>query len=47
MKRNIPDIEDLFKSALDDNEEFPSSKVWDGIENILDKDDVITIKRKI
>lgn len=46
MKRNLSDIEDLFKSALNRNEEFPSSRVWDGIENILDKDDVITIKKK-
>ena len=46
MKRNLPDIGELFKSALGDNEEFPSSKVWDGIANVLDRDDVVIIKRK-
>lgn len=46
MNKDLPDIEELFKSALEDNEEFPSSKVWDDIENILDKDDVILIRRK-
>lgn len=46
MNKDLPDIEELFKSALADNEERPSSKVWDGIENILDKDDVVSIRKK-
>jgi len=46
MNEDLPDIEELFKSALDDNEEFPSKRVWDGIENTLNKEDIVSIKRK-
>lgn len=46
MDKNLHDIENLFKNALEDNEENPSQKAWDGIERKLDKDNVVSIKRK-
>lgn len=46
MDRNLPDIEELFKSALEDEEEMPEPKVWKAIDNILDKDNVTSIKKK-
>ena len=46
MDKNLHHIEDLFKSGLDDNEEMPSAKVWDAVDNRLDKDTVVAIKKK-
>ncbi len=46
MDRNLPDIEELFKSALENEEEMPEPKVWQAIEGILDKENVISIKKK-
>ncbi|MCW3106426.1 MAG: porin family protein [Segetibacter sp.] len=46
MPRNLPDIEELFKTALEDEEEMPEPKVWKAIDNILDKDNVVSIKKK-
>ncbi len=46
MDENLHNIEDLFKGALGDDEEIPSPKVWKGVENKLDKDNVISITRK-
>lgn len=46
MDKNLRDIEKLFKAALEDNEEIPSSKVWNEIDKILDKDNIINIKKK-
>ena len=46
MNKDLHDIEELFKSALADNEEWPTSKVWDGVENILDKEDMVSFKKK-
>ncbi|MEO9020790.1 MAG: outer membrane beta-barrel protein, partial [Ginsengibacter sp.] len=46
MDKNLHKIEDLFRKALEDNEENPSQNAWDGIEKKLDKDNVINIKRK-
>ncbi|MEO5909231.1 MAG: outer membrane beta-barrel protein [Ginsengibacter sp.] len=46
MDKNLPDIENLFKKALEGNEENPSQKAWDGIEKKLDKDNVVSIKKK-
>lgn len=43
MDTNLPDIEDLFKSALDDDEEAPSPKVWEKIDQILDKDEKVSL----
>ena len=46
MDKNLRKIEELFKTALYDNEENPSPKVWNEIDKILDKDNVISIKKK-
>lgn len=46
MDRNLPDIEKIFKSALEDEEEMPAPEVWTAIDNILDKDNVVSIKKK-
>ncbi|MEO6837166.1 MAG: outer membrane beta-barrel protein [Ginsengibacter sp.] len=46
MDKNLHDIEDLFRKALEKNEENPSQKAWDGIEKKLDKENVVSIKRK-
>ncbi len=46
MDRNLPDIEKLFKSALQDEEEMPAPEVWQAIDNNLDKDNIVSIKKK-
>ena len=46
MDKNLHDIEDLFRNALEDNEENPSQRAWDGIEKKLDKENVVSIKKK-
>ncbi|MFM9909235.1 MAG: outer membrane beta-barrel protein [Chitinophagaceae bacterium] len=46
MDENLHNIEDLFHSALDDNEETPSQNVWEGVDKRLDKDNIVSIKRK-
>jgi len=46
MDENLHNIEDLFRSALDDNEESPSGNVWEAVDKRLDKDKVVSIKRK-
>ncbi len=46
MNEDLHNIEHLFYSALDDNEETPSQNVWDGVERRLDKDSIASIKKK-
>ena len=46
MKKNLHDIDKLFKAAIDDLEESPSSGVWDAIDSNLDKNKVIDIRKK-
>ena len=46
MDKDLHNIEDLFRSSLEDNEESPSAKVWEAVDNRLDKDNVISIKKK-
>lgn len=46
MKKNIPDIDKLFKTALDNQEETPSKNVWDALDQQLDKNKVVDINRK-
>lgn len=46
MDENLHNIEDLFRSALDDNEEIASAKVWEAVDKRLDKDNIVSIKRK-
>ena len=46
MDKNLHNIEDLFRKALEENEENPSQNAWGGIEKNLDKDNAVSIKRK-
>ncbi len=46
MDENLHDIEDLFHSALNDDEEAPSQKAWEEIDKRLDKESVVSIKKK-
>lgn len=46
MDKNLQNIEDLFRDGLEDNEEVPSPQVWNGIDNTLDKDNVVSIRKK-
>ncbi len=46
MDEDLHDIEDLFFDALDDNEEKVSPNVWDGVEKRMDKDNIVSIKKK-
>ena len=46
MKEHLPDIDKLFKAALDSHEEAPSDKVWDALDRELDKNKVIDLRKK-
>ncbi|MEO7766110.1 MAG: hypothetical protein ABIS01_01745, partial [Ferruginibacter sp.] len=46
MNKNLHDIDKLFKTALDNQEENPSKGVWDNIDKNLDKNKVVDISRK-
>lgn len=46
MSENLHDIDKLFRDSLDGHEEMPSDKVWDALDNNLDKTNVIQIKKK-
>jgi hypothetical protein len=46
MGENLHDIDKLFRDSLEGHEELPSEKVWDALDNNLDKSNVIQIKRK-
>ena len=46
MDKNLQNIEDLFRKGLADNEEMPSPDVWNGIDKMLDKDNVVSINKK-
>ena len=46
MDKNLQNIEDLFRDGLEDNEEVPSLQVWNSIDNTLDKDNVVSIRKK-
>ncbi|MGG9964403.1 hypothetical protein [Ferruginibacter sp. SUN106] len=46
MSENLHDIDKLFRDSIEGQEEMPSGKVWDAIDNNLDKSNVIQIKRK-
>lgn len=47
MDKDLHNIEELFRSSLNENEEeIPSKNVWDAVDKQLDKDNVISIKRK-
>ncbi len=46
MDENLHNIEDLFYKALDDNEQKPPANSWDEVEKRLDKDNIISIRKK-
>lgn len=46
MSENLHDIDKLFRDSLEGHEEMPSDKVWDALDNNLDKSNVIHIRRK-
>lgn len=46
MDKNLHEIEKLFLKELEGNEEYPSQNVWDSIEKKLDKESVVSIKKK-
>ena len=46
MDENLHDIDKLFRDPIEAHEEAPSTKVWDAIDNNLDKSNVVSIKKK-
>ena len=46
MDENLQNIEDLFRTALNDEEEIPSPNIWEAVNKKLDKDTIVSIKRK-
>jgi len=46
MKKNLHNIDKLFKAALDDHTEHPPESVWEAIDQHLDKNKVVDINRK-
>lgn len=46
MMEDLHNIDDLFRSGLDGKEEAPEQKVWNAIEQELDKNNVISIREK-
>ena len=46
MKGDLHEIDDLFKAGLEGKEELPEDKVWNAIEQDLDKNSAITLRKK-
>ena len=46
MSKNLHNIDDLFKKAIDGHVDTPSQKVWDAIDKNLDKKKVVSISRE-
>ena len=46
MDENLQNIADLFKDALENYEEQLPPGVWNNIEHALDKDNLVSIKKK-
>jgi hypothetical protein len=46
MSEDLHNIDDLFRNALNEHEEDPSSAVWDNLDKQLDKHKIVHIKRK-
>ena len=46
MNDDLHNIDDLFKKALEEHTELPSSAVWDNIDKSLDKNKVVSISKK-
>ncbi|HXS57030.1 MAG TPA: hypothetical protein VN726_12955 [Hanamia sp.] len=45
MDKDLQNIENLFKKELEENEEFPSPQVWTEIENVLNEENPVILKR--
>ena len=46
MDENLHNIENLFRNGLEDSEEMPPLRAWKDIDNILNNDNVVSIKKK-
>jgi len=46
MDEDLHNIEDLFREGLEANEEMPYPKVWNDIDNVLDRNNLFIIKEK-
>ena len=46
MDENLRNIEDLFRDGLEDNVEMPPVRTWKDIDNALNKDNIVSIKKK-
>ena len=46
MSENLHNIDDLFKKALEENDEEPSPQIWDKLDRHLDKKNVVHINKK-
>ena len=46
MDENLHNIEDLFRDGLDNNEETPPIQAWKDIDNILNRDNIVSIEKK-
>ena len=46
MNKDLHNIDDLFKQAIEGQQEIPPANVWDKIDNELDKNKVVSIQKK-
>src|SRR5450631_2440071 len=46
MSEDLHNIDDLFRKALEENQQLPSQSVWDNIDKTLDKKKVVSISKK-
>src|SRR5665647_1604263 len=46
MNEDLHNLDNLFKKALEEHTELPSSTVWDNIDKRLDKNKVVSISKK-
>jgi hypothetical protein len=46
MSEDLHNMDDLFRKALEENQELPSQTVWDNIDKTLDKKKVVSISKK-
>lgn len=46
MNKDLHNIDDLFRKALEENQELPGGSVWDAIDKTLDKKKVVSISKK-
>ncbi|HEY5405988.1 MAG TPA: outer membrane beta-barrel protein [Ginsengibacter sp.] len=46
MNEDLHNIDDLFRKALEENQELPAASVWDNIDKTLDKKKVVSISKK-